>query len=223
MSTKAVKWSSMLLIIGGVLLAVPTLFHPDTSKPGYALLNEWVPVHMMFGMSALAGLAGLIMLYGAMSPKITALGHAAFWFTIVGTALLAGVMFFVEAAIVPVLARSTDYEPLLSMTGPLMTGAFGVLVTIAMAIVAVGFILLGGYLLWEKIISLPNGVLFMIGAPLAAFSPPLPFSAGTIGGVLFGIALVWLGVSTLTGRAHVTLKSILRIHDECLAQAGGRV
>jgi len=220
MSTKAIKWSSLLLIIGGVLLAAPMPFHPDMSKPGYALLSAWVPVHVLFGISVLAGLAGLIVLYGAMSPRITLFGHVAFWFTIVGTALLAGLMFFVESAIVPVLAGSPAYEPLLSMTGPLMTGAFGALTMISMTIVAVGFILFGGYLIWAKIVSPTNGILFIIGAPLAAFSPPLPSLAGIIGGVLLGIALVWLGVSIRTGRAHDTLESTLRIHDECLAHAG---
>jgi hypothetical protein len=221
MSTKAIKWSSLLLIIGGVLLAAPMLFHPDMTKPGYALLNAWVPVHVLLGISTLAGLAGLIVLYGAMSPKITVLGHVAFWFTIVGTALLTGLMFFAEAAIVPVLAVNPAYEPLLSMTGPLMTGVFGALTMISMAIVAIGFILFGGYLIWAKVISPANGVLFIIGAPLAVFSPPVPYLVGIIGGVLFGIALVWLGVSIRTGRAHDTLESTLRIHDECLAQAGG--
>ncbi len=222
MSTKAIKWSSLLLIIAGVLLAVPILFHPDMSKPGYALLSVWVPVHVLLGISALAGLAGLIVFYGVMSPKITVFGHMAIWFAIVGTALLAGLMFFVESAIVPVLAGSPAYEPLLRMTGPLMTGAFGALTMISMAIVAVGFILFGGYLIWAKIISPANGILFIIGAPLVAFSPPLPYAVGIIGGVLLGIALVWLGVSIRTGRAHDTLESTLRIHDECLAQAGGR-
>jgi len=221
MSTKAVKWSNVLLIISGLLLAIPILFHPDMSKPGYALLGAWVPVHVLLGISALAGLAGLIVFYGATSPKITVFGHVAVWFAIVGTALMAGLMFFVEVGIVPSLAGSPAYEPLLSATGPVMTGAFGVLAMITAVIVAIGFILFGGYLIWAKIISPVNGILFIIGAPLVAFSPPLPYVAMIIGGVLLGIALVWLGVSIRTGRAHETLESTLRIHDECLAQAGG--
>jgi hypothetical protein len=88
--------------------------------------------------------------------------------------------------------------------------------------VADGFILFGGHLIFAKIISPVNGILFIIGAPFAAFSPPLPYIAGIIGGVLFGIAFTWLGVSIRTGRAHDTLESTLRIHDKCLAQAGGR-
>ncbi len=222
MSTKAIKWSSVLLIIGGVLLAAASLFHPDTTKPGYALLAAWVPVHVLFGIAALVVLAGLIVFYGAMTPKITVVGHVAFWFAIVGTALLAGLMFFVETAIIPVLAGNPAYETLLGMAGPLMTGAFGTLGMISMVILSVGFILLGGYLIEEKIISPSNGMLFIIGAPLAAFSPPLPNIVLMIGGVLFGAAMVWLGVSIRSGRAHDTLESTLRIHDQCLAQAGGR-
>jgi hypothetical protein len=221
MSVRAVKWSSVLLIISGLLLAVPILFHPDMSKPGYALVSVWVPVHVLIGISALAGVAGLIVFYGAMSPKTTVVGHVAFWFAIMGTMLMVGLMFFVEAAIVPVLAGNPAYEPLLSMSGPIMAGVFGVLTLITAVIMAVGFILFGGYLIGAKIISPVNGILFIIGGPLIAFSPPWPYVAMIIGGVLFGIALIWLGLSIRTGRAHDTLESTLRIHDECLAQAGG--
>ncbi len=220
MSTKAVKWSSALLIIGGVLLAVPMLFHPDMTKTGYALVTTWVPVHILLGIASLAGMAGLIVFYGAVSPKTTLFGHVAFWFAIIGTALLSGLMFFVESAIIPVLAGSPAYEPLLGMTGPLMTGAFGVSLAVSMAIVSVGFILVGGYLIWTKIISPVNGALFIIGAPIALFSPPLPHVLGIIGGVLTGCAFVWLGVSIQKGRAHETLEATLRVHDQCLAQAG---
>ncbi len=222
MSTKAAKWSSLLLIISGLLTAVPILFHPDLVQPGYALQGTWVPVHVLLGISALVGLAGLFVFYGAMSPKITVVGHVAFWFAIVGTVLLAGLMFFVETAIIPVLAGSPAYEQLLSMTGPLMAGALGSLVMISMVILVIGFIMFGGYLIWAKIISPFNGILFIIGAPLVAFSPPWPHILMIIGGVLFGIAIVWLGVSIRMGRAHDTLESTLRIHDDCLAQAGSR-
>jgi hypothetical protein len=158
-----------------------------------------------------------------MSPKITVVGHVAVWFAIVGIALLAGTMFFEEMAIVPVLAGSPAYEPLLSMTGPIMAGTFGILAMISMVILSVGFIMFGGYLIWAKIISPVNGVLFIIGAPLIAFSPPLPLVMMFIGGVLFGVALVWLGVSIRMGRAHDTLEATLRIHDESLAQTDSRV
>jgi len=222
MSTKAVKWSSMLLIISGALLAVPMLFHPDVSKPGYALLSAWVPVHVLLGISALVGLAGTIVFYGVVSPKITVVGHVAFWLAIVGTALLAGLVFFVESAIIPVLAGNPAYEPLLGEAGPIMDGTFGILALITMMILVVGYILFGGYLIRAKIISPVNGILFIIGAPLIAFSPPFPYAVGIIGGVLLGIAIAWLGVSIHVGRAHERLETTLRIHDECLAQAGGR-
>jgi hypothetical protein len=221
MSTKAVKWSSLLFIISGVLLAVPILFHPDMSTPGYALLGTWVPVHVLLGISTLAGLAGLIVFYGIMSPKISVVGHVAVWFSIIGTALFMGLLFFVESAIMPVLARNPVYGTLLSETGPIMAGAFGIWALIAAVIISIGFILFGGYLISAKIISPVNGILFIIGTPLVAFSPPLPYAVMIIGGVLFGIALVWLGVSIRRGRAHDTLESRLRIYDECLTQAGG--
>jgi hypothetical protein len=221
MSTKAVKWSSVLFIISGLFLAVPILFHPDMSTPGYALLGSWVPVHILLGISTLTGLAALILFYGIMSPKISVVGHVALWFSIIGTALFMGLLFFVESAIMPVLAGNPVYAPLLSETGPIMDGALGMWALTAAVIISIGFILFGGYLITARIISWVNGILFIIGTPLIAFSPPLPYAVMIIGGLLFGIALIWLGVSIIRGRAHETLESTLRIYDECMIQAGG--
>ncbi len=221
MSTKAVKWSSVLLIVSGILLAVPVLFHPDLVNAGYALQRAWVPVHVLLGMSALVGLAGLIVFYGVMTPETAVLGHVAIWFAVVGTALMAGLMLFVEAAIIPVLAISPAYEPLLSTAGPLTAGVLGILTMVTAVIMAIGFILLGVYLIGAKIVSPANGILFIIGAPLIALSPSWPIALMIVGGVLLGIALVWFGVSIRAGRAHDTLESTLRIQDECFAHAGG--
>ncbi len=80
----------MLLTISGVLLAVPVLLRPETSKPRYVLLDTGVPVHDLLGISTISGIACLIVLYGATRPKITVFGDVDFSFVVVGTALLTG-------------------------------------------------------------------------------------------------------------------------------------
>ncbi len=62
---------------------------------------------------ALVGLTGLIVFYDAMNPKSTSVGRVAFWFAIVGAVLMTGLMIFVEAAIVPVLAVARKVSQLL--------------------------------------------------------------------------------------------------------------
>ena len=220
MTTKTLNRSSSLLIISGVLLGVGMLFHPDMANPDAATRNAWIPVHVVLGISALLGLVGLAGLYAVLSLNMRTLGRAAFGLAMLANVLLTGMLFFVEAGIVPVLARDSAYRPLLSETGPLLTGGFGLVIVTTMTIAAIGFLCLAGYLMSTKTISLANGLLFL-GAPLLAFTPPLPFAFGIIGGVLLGAGITWLGISIRKGTAHDALASSLRMQDECFLHAGG--
>ena len=133
-----------------------------------------------------------------MSLNITPFGRVAFGLAMLANILLTGVMLFVEVTIVPVLARDPAYSPLISETGPLLSGGLGLALGITMLIAAIGFLCLAGYLTSTKTISLANGLLFL-GAPLLAFSPPLPITFGIIGGVLLGAGITWLGISVRKG------------------------
>jgi hypothetical protein len=186
--------SSILLIFSGILIAISMLFHPDDSITANILRTAWVPVHVMLGIGALAGLAGLGGLYSVMNTKLSFFGRLAFGLALVGTVLFVGLMFFFEATVLPVLAGDSAYLPLLNDSGPLMTGLFGITVLASMVIVSVGYILLAIYLVRSKTISIANGFVF-IGVPIAAFAPPLPYALEILGGVLFGCSLAWLGVS----------------------------
>jgi hypothetical protein len=220
MSDRLTHWSSTFLILSGILIAVPILFNPDAAQPGFALQQAWVPVHILFGISALFGIAGLSVFYRVLGSRMSKIGHVAFVLVLLGDILLSGLMFFVEAAIVPVLAAHSKYEALMSITGPLMSGTFGAMVTISFAIMGVGFLLLAAYLVATRTISVLNGILF-IGAPIAGFAPPFPTMLGLIGGVILGIALIWLGLSIRNGIAHEALAAGFGAYDECFLQAGG--
>ncbi len=220
MTTKMLNRSSMLLIISGILLAIGVLFHPDMSEPGYAATRAWMPVHIMMGFSTLFGFAGLAALLAVMNINISSFGRAAFGLAMLGNLLLTGIMFFFEATVLPVIARSPEYQPLLSETGPLLSGPLGTMIGISMLIAALGFLLLAGYLVSSRTIPVVNGILFL-GAPLLMFTPPLPSAVGTVGGLLFGAAIIWLGVSVRMGLAHLSLASTLRIQDECFSHVGG--
>lgn len=220
MTTKTLNRSSMLLIISGILLVIGVLFHPDMSEPGYAAAPGWIPVHIIMGFSTLFGFAGLAALLAVMNLNIRPFGRTAFGLALLGNLLLTGIMFFFEASVLPVLARNQEYLPLLSENGPLMTGPLGTMIGISMFIASLGYLLLAGYLVSSRTISLVNGILFL-GAPLLLFTPPLPSAAGTIGGLLLGAAIIWLGVSVRMGLAHLSLASSLRIQDECFSHVGG--
>lgn len=220
MLEKITRWSSTLLVLSGILVALPMLFQPDVEQPGFALQRSWVPVHIFFGIAALLSIAGLGALYRALGSRVSVIGHAAFVLALLGNVLLAGLMFFVEATIIPVLAGNSEYEVLMSITGPLLGGAFGTFVMLSYAITSVGALLLAVYLASTKTISLLNAALFL-GAPLAGFVPPFPTVLGISGGVIFGVALIWLGISIRRGIAHEALAAGLGAHDDCFLEAGG--
>jgi hypothetical protein len=220
MSAHSVNRSGTLLIIAGILIAGPMLFHPDDTRPDFAFQAAWVPVHVLMAFGSIAAIAGLTGLYGALRSKIKAFGQVAFGLAILGTVLFTGLLVFVESTLLPVLGRNPAYGVLLSESGPLMGGPFGIAVMGSLAVVSLGYVLLAIYLAASKTISIVNA-LFFIGAPFAAFAPPLPYVLEIIGGVMFGIAVILLGISVRFGTAHKALEEEMKIQDECLAHAGG--
>lgn len=219
MTSKTLNRSGLLLILSGILLALAVIFHPGMSEPGYAASASWIWVHVLLGFSALIGLSGLAGLFAVMNLKMRPFGRAGFALAMLGNILLAGIMFFFEATVLPVLARDPSLRMLTDPSGPLMTGAVGTAIGISLFVAAVGYLLLAGYLLLTRTISPANSILF-IGAPLFLFTPPLPFSFGVVGGLLLSAGLVWLGVSVRSGTAHDSLASSLHLQDECLAHLG---
>ncbi len=219
MTSKTLNRSGLLLIMSGILLIFGMIFHPNMAKPGYAATPAWVPVHILLGFSTLFGLAGLAGLFGVMNLNLRSFGKAAFALAMLGNVLLTGILFFVEASVLPVLARDPAYLALTSPSGPLMMGALGTAIGISMVIAAIGYLLLAWYLVDNRTISFANGILF-IGAPLLVFAPPLTFAFGVIGGLLLGAGVIWLGISIRVGLAHRSLESRLRVQDECLSHLG---
>lgn len=219
MTSKTLERSGLLLILSGILLVLGTIFHPSMAVPDYAARPAWMPAHILLGFSALIGLFGLAGLFGVMNLNLRTAGKAAFGLAMLGNVLLTGIMFFVEATILPVLARDPSFQPLLARGGLLMAGPLGIAIGLSMLIAAIGYLLLGWYLVDTGTIPAVNGILF-IGAPLLVFTPPLPFALGIIGGLLLGTAVIWLGISIRAGFAHGSLESSLRVQDECLSHLG---
>lgn len=220
MTTRTMNRSGILLIISGIMTGVAMLVHPDAVFSGNPGIS-WPFAHFLLGGAALLGLFGLAGLYSIMRAKIIVFGQWAFFLAILGNILIAGLMFFFEATIVPVLAIDPAYRPLLTETGPLSGGSFGIASLSAVVLWGAGWMLLAAFLMGTRTLSPANGLVLLAGVPLLSFSPPLPFAAAVAGGVMTGAGVSWLGVSLWRGRAHEALKEILRLSDECFIQAGG--
>lgn len=219
MISKVLSRSSTLFILSGMLLGGAILFHPDVTKPGFALSPAWVPVHILLGLSAFFGLIGLAQLFSIMSLRLSPWGKAAFGLAMLGNLLLTGIMLFVDASVLPVLARDPAYQELLTRNGPLLSGLLGTGVSLSFIVTTIGVLGLAGFLAFRKTIS-PVNALFFAGAPLLFLSPPLPFAVGLAGGLLLAVGVVWLGLSLRKGIAYNTMVSDLQFQDECLAHLG---
>ena len=59
-----VRWSGGALLLAGVLIAVPVLFHPDdVAHPETVLSTTWAVVHGFFATGAVLALVALTGLY----------------------------------------------------------------------------------------------------------------------------------------------------------------
>jgi hypothetical protein len=144
----------------------------------------------MFSMGALLGLFGLIVIY----QRLAADGLALLGFVLAfsGTAVLVGALLILEGFVMPAIASSAA-KSLVDPNGPLMTGPTGLIFLVVGIVFAIGFILLAVAIWRTKKLPRWAGVLSAVGAPLLAFTPPLPGIALTVGGVLFGVGVAWLG------------------------------
>jgi hypothetical protein len=191
-SSRVIRWSGLALLLAGLLIAIPMLFHPSDADPQAVLNSAWVPVHSLLLAGALVTLFGLIGLYGAQAEAVGTLGLIGFILTFVGIALVVAVL-ILEAFVIPVIAANTAGQALLDPAGPLFGGTLGLIFLVMGVSQALGFILLGFATARAAVLPRWAGVLLLLGGPLLAFTPPLPQLVGTIGGVLMGASFVWLG------------------------------
>jgi hypothetical protein len=191
-----VRWSGLLLVAGGLLMAVATALHPSRETTATILEAEvrLVAAHVLFTLSSLLVLLGLPGLYGAESVRMGRLGLVGFLVAFMGTTLFAVGGNF--GFIAPVLAAESPatidaisvYLPVVALNGV----AFGGFV--------VGFVMFG--MAMTKTATLPrsSGILVAVGAPsqvfgfaLGQFVSPALWAVAILGSVALGVGLAWPG------------------------------
>jgi hypothetical protein len=192
MATKLIRWSGLVLILAGLLVAGPVLFHPSDTDPSSPLTTPWVPIHALFMLGAILALFGLVGLYLRDVDQRAWLRLSGFVLAFIGHALFVGALLF-EAFILPELAANTGASALLDETGPLFGGPLGIVLLIAGVSFALGSLLFGLALLRTPFAGRWAGALVLVGGPLLAFWPPLPQLVGTLGGLMLGLGYSWLG------------------------------
>jgi hypothetical protein len=190
-STTLVRLSGLALLLSGVLIAVPIVFHPGEADPQALLRPAWIPVHTTLTIAAILGLFGLVGLYSRLRERSGWPGLIGFVLLFTGTALfVAGIS--IEAFVLPAIASSTAGQTLLDPAGPLFGGPLGLVLLVTGGIFSLGALLFCIAILRSGVYGRWAGLLLLGGIPLA-FWPPLPDLVGMIGGVLLGLGFIWFG------------------------------
>lgn len=193
-----IRLNGIACILGGIFLAAFVLVHPWDQLLGAEIARtaQWRLAHTFHFAGAGFALLGLPGLYAQQRAALGWFGLTGFILSFLGTAMFLGTG-MITAFIWPMLAV---YAPTcVEVGGPIFASPVSVL---AFALTAV--ILASGYVVFG-IATLRAGVLprfatlaLVVGAILGMLPPhpvgALPWWALVLGGVLYGAALVWLGV-----------------------------
>lgn len=179
------RWAGLAAVASAVLSAMGDLLRlfVDVESSETATTTPYFLVFFLYLLGAVLLLLGLVGLYASQSEAAGVLGLVGFLVAFLGTALLAGVLWF-ELFITPSLATRAPglAEAELGLAGFILVFLLGV----------VGWVLFGAATLRARTYPRWAAVLLMIGGVVAFVPVPL---AGTV----FSVALAWLGLVLFTG------------------------
>jgi hypothetical protein len=184
-------------ILGGICLAAFVLIHPWDQLLGAPIAQtlRWRSAHSLHFVGAAFTLLGLPGLFAQQRALLSRVGIGGFVLSFLGNAMFLGTG-MITAFIWPMLAL---YAPIcIGVGGPIFGSS-----TSLLAFALTAMLVISGYLLFG-FASLRAGVLpraavltLTVGAILGMLPPhpvgALPWWVLVLGGVLYGVALVWLG------------------------------
>jgi hypothetical protein len=195
-SPDLIRWSGLAAILAGVLFVASDLvdltFEPATGPVGFGTgtFGETNPGALLVLQSALTLLAGVLLLFGLIGlyahrlEELGILGLFGFVVAFSGTVMAVG-GFWSNIFVAPSLAEALAREPsgLMDAASPrALSAGF----TLSYGLVAAGWIVLGLAALWNGVYPRAAVALLMAGAALTWLPFPLT-------GVIFGVAVAWLG------------------------------
>ena len=194
--------SGLALLIGGVLWTFGSIFHPNNFDPNALLDRFWVPVQIALLVFYLLSVLGVVGLYIRQGEQTGALGLIGFVLALIGSALTVATS-VVFAYVLPFVAKQHTPPKNLGdfmKPGGLLPWAFPLTGTYLFFFVP-GYILIGIATMSAGVLPSWAGLLLIIGmlaSNVGVFVPRI-FILRRIGGVIFGIGLVWLGYALLFG------------------------
>jgi len=194
------RLSTLALMGGGVFLALFTSSHPASeAQPTDATQTRWILAHTFHWLGAFLLLFGLMGLGVRLLPRTGRLGLIGFVMAFTGTA------FFFAGGVI-----SAYIDPLLPVTALISSGSAPAPLVPYIALIAIGAICLvwgwaltavalqrAGLLAFAPAAALVVASFFLLIPPPQVGSPLLH----AVQGVVFGAALVWVGLELRRGPA----------------------
>jgi len=187
-----IRWSGLISLLAGVLHVVGALLHPVGEDLAAINSPNWVPAHLVYWVSGTLMLFGLVGLYARQAEKTGWLGLVSFVLAFIGTALVGGLLLMV----------STIIPSLIAVEAPALIGQAMMPPAFALPVVflgyGLGFILFGVATMRAGVLPRWSGLLLIIGVAFqlvegSLIDRTLMHVLLTIGRVLFGISLAWMG------------------------------
>ncbi len=184
-TTGLMRWAGLAAVASAVLSATGDVLRlfVDVESSETATTTPYALVFLLYRLGAVRLVLGLVGLYTSQSEAAGALGLVGFLVAFLGTALLAGVLWF-ELFITPSLATRAPglAEAELGLAGFVLVFLLGV----------VGWVLFGAATLRARAYPRWAAVLLMVGGVVAFVPVPLA-------GIVFSAAVAWLGFVLFTG------------------------
>lgn len=196
-TTNLIRWSGLASMLAGVLYAVAAFLHPVGEDLAGVNNPTWVPAHFLYWVSAILMQLGLVGLYARQAEKIGWLGLAGFVLAFIGTALVLSI-FFLTTAGLPLIAAEAPAIFDQAMASP----AFIVVMLVLGYIL--GYILFGVATMRAGVLPRWAGLMLIIGSSFFLISETglvggtLSHMIVTIGDVVFGLGLAWMGYTLWT-------------------------
>lgn len=192
-SSNLIRWSGLAAVVGGVLLILSDIAQfivfGDQPESSAAATDAWIILDMLFLLSILLIILGLVGLYAKQTAQSGTLGLSAFLVALSGTAMLLDFV-WTGTFVLPYMANAAPefVDPSFLDADPSGTLMLGVILTFGLFVI--GWVLFGLSSLRARILPRGASVLLMIGAVLFFILFMLVLPGAT---VLFSVALAWMG------------------------------
>ncbi len=192
-----VRGGGLILVAGGLLLAVATALHPSQETPVsiLALEGRLIGSHAVYFVSYVLILLGLPALYVSDSKRMGLLGLIGLLVAFTGTALLAiSSMFGFFAPVLAAQAPATldaisMYPPVVIFTGLAAVGFMTGFVILGIAVTKSG-----AFPRWSGILIAVGAPVHLLGFGVAQLGSPALWFVAILGSLILGAGLAWCGM-----------------------------